>query len=50
MPGESGFDWLGAVLSAGAMALFLVAIGNGHQILEDITVGPRILVGCRISL
>ncbi len=31
------FDWLGAVLSAGALVIFLVAIGNSHHILEDIT-------------
>ncbi len=40
--GRAGFDWLGAVLSAGAMALFLVAIGNGHQILEDVTEGRQL--------
>ena len=30
--GRAGFDWLGAVLSAGVMILFLVAIGNAQQI------------------
>ncbi len=29
---RAGFDWLGAVLSAGVMVLFLVAIGNAQQI------------------
>lgn len=40
--GKPEFDWLGAVLSAGAMALFLVAIGNSHQILDDITEGRQL--------
>lgn len=30
--GRAGFDWLGAVLSAGVMVLFLVAIGNGQRL------------------